>query len=363
MGMGSDMDIGVIDLFCGVGGLTYGLQKAGLNVIAGIDIDASCEYAYTHNNSSMFIQKSVADIKGKDLKNLLKSYSIKILVGCAPCQPFSSHQKDKKNRNKHKDWNLLSEYGRLVSEVKPQVVSMENVPELQKEQVFLDFLNILSALKYHISYQVIDASEYGVAQRRKRLILLASRLGKIRLIPPTHLNNKVCVKDVISKLPKVDAGQGCVSDSLHYARKLSDKNLQRIRASVPGGTWKDWPETLRLPCHKTKTGQTYASVYGRMRWDKVSPTITTQFTGYGTGRFGHPDQDRALTLREGALLQSFPADYQFKAADSKLSGQAIAKHIGNAVPPRLGEIIGESIINHIKSWESRKRKKASKTNG
>ena len=352
------MKIGVVDLFCGIGGLTFGLQKAGLDVIAGIDIDSTCEYAYTHNNSSIFIEKNVSDIKAKDVKNLLRAYDIKVLVGCAPCQPFSSHQKDKKKREKHKDWNLLNEYGRLISEVKPQIVSMENVPELQKEKVFTDFLTTLKELKYSISYQVVDASNYGVPQRRKRLILLASRLGKIQLIPPTHLENKVSVRDAIANLPPIEAGCPCPSDRLHYARKLSENNLRRIQASVPGGTWRDWPEDLRLPCHKQKTGESYASVYGRMRWDEVSPTITTQFTGYGTGRFGHPEQDRALTLREGAILQSFPANYEFISDDDEFSGQAIAKHIGNAVPPRLGEIIGKSIIIHVTEYEGRKRKKA-----
>ena len=346
-----------IDLFCGIGGLTCGLQKAGIDVIAGFDLDGSCEYAYTQNNNSLFIQKSVSEIKGKELKNLFKAYDIKILVGCAPCQPFSSHQKDKKNRKKHKDWNLLSEYARLISEVKPQIISMENVPELQKEQVFCDFIATLTDLKYHISYQVVDASEYGVPQRRKRLILLASKLGEIQLIPPTNLEKKISVKDAIYNLPRVSAGQTCESDRMHYARKLSEMNLRRIKTSVPGGTWKDWPEELRLPCHKSKTGETYASVYGRMRWDDVGPTITTQFTGYGTGRFGHPEQDRALTLREGAILQSFPSNYQFIEDEDDFSGQAIAKLIGNAVPPRLGEVIGESIIKHIDNWQARKRKK------
>lgn len=351
------MRVGAVDLFCGIGGLTCGLQKAGIEVIAGIDLDASCEFAYTKNNHSLFINKSVSDIKGKDIKNFFKAYDIKILVGCAPCQPFSSHQKDKKNRKKHKEWNLLSQYARLISEVKPQIVSMENVPELQKEKVFTDFLTTLTDLKYHVSYKVIDASDYGVPQRRKRLILLASRLGTIQLIPPTHHNNKVTVRDAIYSLPRVNAGEINNSDRLHCARRLSNRNLQRIRTSVPGGTWRDWPEELRLPCHKSKTGQTYASVYGRMQWDDVAPTITTQFVAYGTGRFGHPEQDRALTLREGAILQSFPPDYHFLENNCNFSGEAIAKHIGNAVPPRLGEVIGQSILKNINDWENRKRKK------
>lgn len=351
------MKIGAVDLFCGIGGLTNGIQRAGIDVIAGIDLDNSCEYAFSENNHSIFINKSVSDIKGKEIKNLLKAYDIKVLVGCAPCQPFSNHQKDKQNRKKHKDWNLLSEYARIVREVKPQVISMENVPQLQNEEVFKDFLKTLEELKYHVSYKVIDASEYGVPQRRRRLILLASRLGKIELIPPTHLDSKVTVGNVIRNLPAVAAGEMCTTDRLQYTSSLSPINIRRIQASVPGGTWKDWPEELVVKCHKEKTGETYSSVYGRMKWDDVSPTITTQFTGYGTGRFGHPEQDRAITLREGAILQSFPPEYKFVRDEEEICIKSIAKHIGNAVPPRLGEIVGESIVKNIMEWQSRARKR------
>ena len=129
------MSIKAVDLFCGVGGLTYGLQKAGIPVIAGIDIDGSCEYAYTFNNKSQFIKKSIDEVTGKEIKDLFNKKDIRVLVGCAPCQPFSNHQKDKKNRSNHKDWRLLYQFARLVKEVKPHIVSMENVPELKKEKV------------------------------------------------------------------------------------------------------------------------------------------------------------------------------------------------------------------------------------
>ena len=142
------MTIKAVDLFCGVGGLTYGLQKAGIPVVAGIDIDDSCEYAYTHNNNCTFIHKSVEDVTGKEIRALLRGADVKILVGCAPCQPFSSHQKDKQNRSKHKDWKLLYQFGRLVEETRPHIVSMENVPELEKEKVFKDFVSTLEGLNY-----------------------------------------------------------------------------------------------------------------------------------------------------------------------------------------------------------------------
>ena len=339
------MTYGVVDLFCGVGGLTCGLEKAGLNVVAGYDLDATCEYAYNHNNNAKFINNDIKDVSGKEIKRILQGYDIKILAGCAPCQPFSRHQKDKYNRKKHKDWKLLYQFVRLVEEVKPQIVSMENVPELVKEQVFMDFINILEEQNYNITYKIVNAADYGIPQRRKRLLLLASSEKQIKLIEPTH-KKTVTVREVIAGLSQVGAGEPNNTDKLHVASSLSKKNLERIRHSIPGGTWKNWPEELILNCHRKKSGQSYSSVYGRMSWDDVAPTITTQFIGYGTGRFGHPEQDRALTLREGAMLQTFPVDYSFVPEGEKAVLKNIARHIGNAVPPRLGEIVGLSIIEH-----------------
>lgn len=339
------MTYGVVDLFCGVGGLTCGLEKAGLNVVAGYDLDATCKYAYSYNNNAEFINNDIKDVSGKEIKKILQGYDIKILAGCAPCQPFSRHQKDKYNRKKHKDWNLLYQFARLVEEVKPQIVSMENVPELFKEQVFMDFINILEEQNYNITYKIVNAADYGIPQRRKRLLLLASSEKQIKLIEPTH-KKAVTVREVIAGLSQVGAGEPNNTDKLHVASSLSKKNLERIKHSIPGGTWKNWPEELILNCHRKKSGQSYSSVYGRMSWDDVAPTITTQFIGYGTGRFGHPEQDRALTLREGAMLQTFPVDYSFVPEGEKVVLKNIARHIGNAVPPRLGEIVGLSIIEH-----------------
>lgn len=352
------MKIGAVDLFCGVGGLTCGLQRANIDVVAGIDLDDSCKYSFEHNNNSKFIHKSIDKVTGKDIRKLLRGYDIKILVGCAPCQPFSSHQKNKKNRKNHKDWSLLYQFARIIEESKPHIVSMENVPELAKEKVFTDFVDNLNRLKYHVSVSIVNVADYGVAQNRKRLILLASKKKKLALLHPTHKKHPTCVRDVIGHLPSVQAGEICVTDRLHVSSVLHEINMKRIKASKPNGTWRDWPEELVLECHKKDTGKTYASVYGRMAWDGFAPTITTQFTGYGTGRFGHPTQNRALTLREGALLQSFPQRYSFVSDTEEISLKSIARHIGNAVPPRLGEIVGQSIINSL----PKKRKKDSDTN-
>lgn len=340
------MKIGAVDLFCGVGGLTYGIQQAGIKIVAGIDLDESCRYPFEKNNNSEFIHKNISDVTGKEIRKLLKGYDLKILIGCAPCQPFSSHRKNKKNRQSHRDWSLLYQFSRVIKESKPHVISMENVPALVKEQVFTDFVNELKLLGYFVNYSIVNAADYGIAQRRKRLILIASKKNTICLIKPTH-NKYNTVKDVIGDLPIIESGEMCKSDRLHQTQRLSPLNHMRIRASIPNGTWNDWPEKLILECHKKAGGKSYSSVYGRMKWEDVSPTITTQFTSYGTGRFGHPIQDRAITLREGALLQSFPLNYVFSKDDEVINIKLISKHIGNAVPPRLGEIIGRSIIEKV----------------
>ena len=342
------MKIGAVDLFCGIGGLTYGIQQAGIKVVAGIDLDDTCKYSFEFNNKSSFISKNISDTSGKEIKRMLRGYDVKVLVGCAPCQPFSSHQKDKKDRKKHKDWSLLYHFARIVNEVKPHIVSMENVPALEKEQVFLDFVDSLECNGYFVSYSIVNVADYGVAQSRRRLILLASKKKKIAIIPPNCNSSRINVQDIIGNLPPVNAGEVCIFDRLHQAPRLSEINIRRIQVSVPNGSWNDWPEDLILKCHKKKTGKTYSSVYGRMAWDGLAPTITTQFNCYGTGRFGHPTQNRALTLREGALLQSFPPSYVFVAENEPIFARLVSRHIGNAVPPKLGEVIGKSIILNLK---------------
>lgn len=338
--------IGAVDLFCGIGGLTYGLRSSGIDVVAGFDLDESCKFAYEANNGEgTFICKNVGDVTGAEIKGLLENFDVKVLVGCAPCQPFSTHRKDKKHRERHKDWGLLAQFGRLAREVMPDYISMENVPELVKESIFTDFVATLEELNYSVTYNVVRAEEYGVPQRRRRLLLLAAKEGAVSLIDPTNDDEHVItVRDAIGGLPPVEAGGVCEGDPLQTASVLTEVNMRRIRASKPNGTWRDWPEELRLDCHKKKSGVTYPSVYGRMAWDETAPTITTQFYCYGTGRFGHPEQDRALTLREGAILQSFPADYTFVKQGEKICRKSIARHIGNAVPPKLGEAVGRSII-------------------
>lgn len=339
-----------VDLFCGIGGLTYGLQQSGLKVAAGIDIDLSCSYAYEENNGSRFIHRDIILLNSEELKLLYPKDAIKILVGCAPCQPFSTYSlRYIKNGIKNHKWQLIYYFLKFVKEIIPDIVSIENVPQLKNEQIFIDFLMELEKLGYYVNWNIVNCADYGVPQIRKRLVLLASKLGPIELISPKYnKDNYKTVFDAIGSLPKLAAGETDSSDLLHRASKLSLVNIKRIQQSRPGGSWNDWDEDLKLACHKRKTGKGYRAIYGRLEWNKPAPTITTQFYGYGNGRYGHPEQDRALSMREGALLQSFPPNYKFINPELKETNRKIGIHIGNAVPVLLGVAIGQSILNHIK---------------
>lgn len=350
----------VVDLFCGIGGLTKGLSLAGLNVVAGIDIDKSCKFAYEKNNSARFIHKDIAKLSSEEIQKLFPQGEKSILVGCAPCQPFSRYSiRYRKDGQPNDKWKLLYSFEKIVRGSLPDIVSMENVPGLVDTAVFKSFTNCLEELAYYINWGIVYCPQYGVPQNRKRLVLLASRLGKIKLISPKfHKENYPTVRNAIGDLRPICDGQTDEFDPVHKACKLSSKNLKRIRQSKPGGTWKDWDEELQLKCHKKKSGYTYPSVYGRMSWDEPSPTITTQFYGYGNGRFGHPEQDRAISLREGALLQSFPKDYIFFDDGHPISRKEMGIHIGNAVPVELGRAIGQSIIQHLEEvkYDGREKK-------
>lgn len=342
-----------VDLFCGAGGLTRGLLDAGIPVIAGYDTDDACRHAYEHNNGGVeFITKSVSELDGVTLsRHYLKSH-VRILVGCAPCQPFSRYTQGFDTKADAK-WSLLHEFARLVRELRPDIVSMENVPELQRHSVFADFLATLGDEGFHFDEdegkRVVYCPDYGIPQHRRRLVLVASRLGPIELIPPTHKPGSYrCVKDVLSELPPLVAGETFAADPLHCSSGLSPLNLRRIRKSKPGGTWRDWPNKLIADCHRVRSGKTYPSVYGRMEWEKPSPTITTQFFGFGNGRFGHPEQHRAISLREGAILQSFPRNYEFVKPGEAYCFATIGRMVGNAVPVRLGEVVGLSILKHLR---------------
>ena len=337
----------VVDLFCGVGGLSQGFVQEGFDLRAGIDTDASCRYAYERNNGAQFVERSVEDLTASDINPLFTEDQPRILVGCAPCQPFSTYSR---NRTDAK-WRLLAEFARLVRDVQPDVVSMENVPRLtsfHKGRLFGDFLAMLRQEGYKVWSNVVDCADYGVPQTRKRLVVLASRLGAIELQPPTHAPDAhQTVRDAIAGLPSIAAGEQDTEDPLHYASRLSPTNLARIQAAKPGASWSEWNPALVAKCHQRRTGRWYGSVYGRMSWDALAPTITTQCNGFGNGRFGHPDQDRAISLREAALLQTFPRSYEFFEPTQRWFVSATARWIGNAVPVALARAVAWSVAQAL----------------
>ncbi|MGE3342804.1 MAG: DNA cytosine methyltransferase [Vicinamibacterales bacterium] len=346
----------VVDLFCGIGGLSYGFVKEGFNVTKGIDSDELCRFAYEENVGASFISTDVQDLVGVKARELFSSSGgRKILIGCAPCQPFSiyagRYRKAEKRSKKSGDsqWKLLRDFARIVKAAKPDVVSMENVPRVVRHRVFKTFVNDLEKAGYTVSHYIVRAQHYGIPQRRTRLVLFASKLGRVDLIDPTHADRPRTVRDAISHLPPIGAGSDKQDkrDRLHRSRALSEINRKRLRATKQGGSWKDWDEELLLACHKKKKGASFRSVYGRMTWDQPSPVITTQCLGLGNGRFGHPSQTRAISIREAALLQSFPASFKFVPSDKPVIGVVLARQIGNAVPVRLGRAIARSIKRHL----------------
>ena len=343
----TNTQVSVTDLFCGVGGLTHGFISEGFDVVAGIDSNPSCKYAFEKNNGAEFIEADIEGLTGEDVVKLFPQVGVKILVGCAPCQPFSNYTNKVKNKNQ-KQWSLLEEFGRIIEEVQPEIVSMENVPSLGSKDIFNTFVELLERNNYHVTWSNVFCPNYGVPQQRKRLVLFASKFSEIHIIEPTHASDEyVTVREKIGDLPPIAAGETHPEDPLHRAGLLSEMNLNRIKNSVPGGTWEDWDEELRAPCHRKGSGRSYYNVYGRMEWDKPSPVITTQFSGFGNGRFGHPEQDRALSLREGALLQTFPPGYEFFEPNSDYYFTHVVRHIGNAVPVELGRAIARSIRKHL----------------
>ena len=340
--------ISCVDLFCGAGGLTHGFVLEGLSVVAGIDLDPVCQFPYETNNNASFIERDISKVTSKDLKALFGDTDVKILMGCAPCQPFSTYTQRYERDGEDGKWGLLYEFARLAKGSKPDIVTMENVPTVAGHEVFYDFVDSLERLGYSVWFNIVDSSRYGVPQMRRRMVLLASKHGDITMIEPTRLKPKT-VRQAIGRLRPLRAGEVAPKDRLHVTSMLSDKNLKRIKASRPGGTWRDWPDDLVADCHRAESGRTYPSVYGRMEWDKPAPTMTTQCYGFGNGRFGHPEQDRAISLREAAILQSFPRNYAFVPAGDGVNIRTLGRLIGNAVPVNLGRAIARSINMHINS--------------
>ncbi len=334
-----------IDFFCSGGGMTYGMRKAGIDVIAGIDNDPDVKDTYEKNNpGTNFIQADVFELKEIDLSKytgINKNDDNLILIGCSPCQYWSIIQTDKKKSQKSKD--LLKEFHRFVKFYNPGFVVVENVPGLERkaeESGLKDFIDNLEKRGYKVYWDVHKLNEYGVPQTRKRFSLIASRITENKIIPEKSTHNLI-VKDFIGEhngFPKVQAGFKDNSKFQHSVAGLSEENLE-ILSKTP----KNGGNTVKQ--RKYFKGKGFRDSYSRMSWDKPAPTITTKFFSISNGRFAHPEENRAISLREGATLQTFPKDYVFYAK----SMQANARMIGNAVPPEFARRIGEAIIKEVKN--------------
>lgn len=347
----ADSSVSAVDLFCGAGGVTHGLIQAGIRVEAGIDVDHQAEHAYRINNpGARFLRWDLARKNCRSVARLFRPGAVRLMAGCAPCQPFS---KLTNGVETHEAWDLLDNFARFVRGILPELVMMENVPELAERGagVFRRFVNTLRRCGYRTDWRVVPCEEYGVPQTRRRLVLLGSRIGEIsvpegRCRFPSQFKT---VRQAIGSLTPVASGEEDPHDPLHAAVRLTPLNLRRIRATPhDGGTWKHWPQALILPCHRRSTGRSYSSIYGRMWWDRPAPTMTTLCTGLGNGRFGHPEQDRAITLREAALLQTFPRSYEFWPQEGRLNRRAVGRMIGNAVPPKFAKALGDALVWHVR---------------
>ena len=343
------LPIKVFDFFAGCGGSSRGFQNAGLEIACAIDNNTDAASTYKKNFPHVtFYCKDISHMPDNSLDPLVSSCQGHpvLFCGCAPCQPFTKQNTQKSSTGKQ----LLKEFSRFITKHKPELVFVENVPGMQRlqddEGPFPRFLQDLDESGYYYHYNVMSCQDYGVPQRRRRLILVASRLGPVGFPKRTHGPDSPhpeysTVREWIENLPAIQAGEQHHEILNHRAASLSVKNLERIRVTAEGGSRRDWPPHLALNCHSEYRG--HSDVYGRMVWDKPATGLTTRCISLSNGRFGHPVQDRAISVREAACLQTFPPDFEFSG-----SLNSMARQIGNALPVKVAECFGRYFLAHVK---------------
>lgn len=333
-----------IDLFSGAGGLSHGLRQAGFTVRAAVEYDeaSASSFLLNHPNAKVIVD-DVRNVSGPMLLRRagLSRGEVSILTGCPPCQGFSTLRTRRHGSSEADPRNgLIFEILRLVRSIRPRAVVVENVPGLATDDRFNEFTTGLANSGYDYDFAVVDASNFGVPQRRKRLVLVAMRDGIVPANWASHTVAARSVRDAIAGLPAA----GDSGDTLHdFPERRSPAVIARIKATPPdGGSRKDIRGSFECQCHTQTTG--YNDVYGRMSWDAVAPTITSGCHNPSKGRFLHPEEHRAITLREAALLQSFPPEYQFDISRGK---EHVALQIGNAFPPLLIQPIASVIRSEL----------------
>ena len=347
-----------VDLFSGGGGLTVGLKKAGFTVAAAVEIEpaAASTFQINHPGTKLFIQ-DIRHVSGKDLLAQSPTGTIDLLSGCPPCQGFTSLTAKYKRDDPRNA--LVNEMLRLIKETLPKAVMMENVPglALRGKHLLDPMCSQLEGLGYKITLNVLQVADYGIPQFRKRLVLLAGRGFSISMPKPTHSSTGAnglpmwkTVREAISHYPApITFSEAKLLGKLpsrewHVVRDLSAQNVARLQAATPGTSWENIPESLRPPCHQGKY-RGFSNVYGRMEWDKVSPTITGGCTTLSRGRYGHPTENRTISVREAATLQTFPEDYIF---DTQYMDK-VCNIIGNALPCEFAQQIASQCLHAMQS--------------
>lgn len=352
--------LAVLDFFCGAGGFTCGALSAGAKVVYGFDCDGRAQKSYQENNWNSdgpvpFLQTRIEDLAPGTVAEILEPYEDQpvLFIGCPPCQPFTNLRTSKERSASSRD--ALRRFIDHVVALRPDFVVVENVPGIQAKKygnLWEESVKRLQDAGYQLRSEVVNAARFGVPQKRMRTLLVGARNTEPPWPEATHEPGEYrTFQDAInepgllcgSSLCRLEPGEQCKHDEQHGAALLSELNRRRIRAiRKPGGNRTEWPPELELECYRGHEGHT--DVYGRLAWSRPAPTLTTRFVSLSNGRFGHPEEDRALTPREGALLQSFPPDYQFFDASRDMN----VIHIGNAVPPRLGQAFVAAIAESVR---------------
>ncbi|MFW6122259.1 MAG: DNA cytosine methyltransferase [Petrotogales bacterium] len=337
-----------LDVFAGCGGLSLGIKKAGFRIGAAIEINPKASFVYGINHPGIPILQDIRDVSGSKLLSIMNitKISLDLFAGCPPCQGFSRLRTKNNHKRAYDPRNgLIMEFLRLIIELKPKTILFENVPNISKHWRFEILRKNLLHQGYYIDYAIVDAADYGVPQRRKRLVLMASHIGPIKI--PNVNYGKKCVRSVIGSLPEP-------TESNNQLHRLLPKHSPIVAARISeipknGGNRKDLGINNQLPCHRKENFNGFKDVYGRMKWDDVSPTLTRFCSNPSKGRFLHPDQDRAISPYEAALLQTFPHSYKFPV---ELGRTAICSMIGEAFPPRMAQIQATYLFNHILSYNN-----------